>query len=91
MPTKIRVWAPEGEPPVAYYNDRGELVRGRFYARDANGKPLPEGEEVFESAEVIRDIRRGHLTTKAPEGQPSTSPESAPPAPDSNPEPPRQE
>jgi hypothetical protein len=64
----IRVWAPQGEPPVQYYDADGRRVRGRFVARGRDGQPLPEGEVVAQTAELVRDLRRGHLTTTPPEG-----------------------
>jgi len=67
----IRVWAPEGAPPVPYRNTDGAIVRGRFIARGSDGKPLPEGEEVHESSQLLRDIRRGELTNKAPSQKPA--------------------
>lgn len=60
---RIRVIAPADQPPVQYRNERGEYVQDRFIGRGPAPAhaPLPEGEEVFATVEVLRDIRRGHL------------------------------
>ena len=68
MTEKVRVYAVPGQPPVQYRSEDGELVRGRWIARERTEPfaPLPEGEEVVQTVEVLKDIRRGHLTTKPP-------------------------
>lgn len=81
MPRKIRVWAPEGQPPAAYFNELGQLVRDRHVARDSQGKPMSEGEEVFETAEIVRHIRRGELVIEAPKPAPSKPPDPVQPSP----------
>ena len=68
MATKVRVFAVPGQPGVQYRTDDGVLVHGRWIARERTEpfNPLAEGEEVTETVEVLKDIRRGHLSTKPP-------------------------
>lgn len=68
MADRIRVYAVPGQPPVQFRSEDGELVRGRWIARERTEPflPLAEGEEVVQTVEVLKDIRRGHLATKPP-------------------------